>query len=100
MTNSGGVSVSALEEKHMITVLMFLVANGPCRKIDIYDGVSSNPRMPDKLNKLEGLGLITQEMDAVSRSTIVTLTAAGEQVANLLVSIDRCIKGTNKSRAH
>lgn len=99
MTNTRGTSVTALEEKHMISVLIFLAANGSCRKIDIYDNVSSNPRMPDKLNKLEDLGLIIQEMDVISRSTIVTLTNVGEQVANLLVSIDRCIKGTNYARA-
>ena len=49
--------VTAFEEKHMISMLMFLGANGPSRKIDIYEGVSSNPRMPDKLNHLEEIGL-------------------------------------------
>ena len=53
--NSDGVT--AFEEKHMISMLMFLGANGPSRKIDIYEGVSSNPRMPDKLNHLEEIGL-------------------------------------------
>ncbi len=92
-TNDGVVE---LEEKHMISVLMFLGANGPSRKIDIYEGVSSNPRMPDKLNHLESLGLITQEMDGTTRSTIVELTSAGEQVASLFVAIDKCIKGLVK----
>lgn len=99
MTNTEEIGITALEEKHMISVLIFLAANGPSRKIDIYDNVSSNPRMPDKLNKLASMGLITQEMDVVSRSTIVTLTPVGEQVASLLVSIDKCIKGTSRPRA-
>ncbi len=85
--------VTAFEEKHMISILTYLGANGASRKIDIYEGVSSNPRMPDKLNSLEELGLVTQEMDMTSRSTIVTLTPAGEQVASLFVAIDKCIKG-------
>lgn len=89
--------VIAFEEKHMIAMLIFLGANGPSRKIDIYKGVSSNPRMPDKLNHLEELGLVTQEMDMVTRSTIVTLTPAGEQVASLFVAIDKCIKGIQRS---
>ena len=98
--------VTAFEEKHMISMLMFLGANGPSsmflgangpsRKIDIYEGVSSNPRMPDKLNHLEEIGLVTQEMDMVTRSTIVTLTPAGEQVASLFVAIDKCIKGIQR----
>lgn len=98
MTQRNIASVSALEEKHMISILTFLFANGPSRKIDIYDGVSSNPRMPDKLNTLEEMGLVVQEMDPVKRSTIVTLTAAGEQAASLLVAIDKCIKGATHAR--
>ena len=52
--------------------------------------------MPDKLNHLEEIGLVTQEMDMVTRSTIVTLTPAGEQVASLFVAIDKCIKGIQR----
>lgn len=88
--------VIAFEEKHMIATIMYLGANGPSRKIDIYEGVSSNPRMPDKLNHLEEIGLVTQEMDMVTRSTIVTLTPAGEQVASLFVAIDKCIEGIKR----
>ena len=88
--------VIAFEEKHMIAMLMYLGANGPSRKIDIYEGVSSNPRMPDKLNHLEAIGLVTQEMDIVTRSTIVSLTPAGEQVASLFVAIDKCIEGLRR----
>lgn len=94
MRDKDATGVTALEEKHMISILIFLAVNGPSRKIDIYDGVSSNPRMPDKLNLLESIGLITQDLDAVTRSTIVTLTQSGEQVAGLLQSVDKCIKST------
>ena len=97
MARKEGVNgVVAFEEKHMIAMLMYLGANGPSRKIDIYEGVSSNPRMPDKLNHLEEIGLVTQEMDVVTRSTIVTLTPAGEQVASLFVAINNCIKGIQR----
>ncbi len=85
-------SVKNLEEKHMISILIFLLENGAKRKIDIYEGVSSNPRMPDKLNLLEDMGLLTQRMDMITRSTIVELTDQGEQVANLLMAIDKCIR--------
>ena len=88
--------VVAFEEKHMIAMIMYLGANGPSRKIDIYEGVSSNPRMPDKINHLEEIGLVTQEMDMVTHSTIVTLTPAGEQIASLFVAIDKCIEGIKR----
>lgn len=99
MMNKDVASVTALEEKHMISILTFLATRGPSRKIDIYDGVSSNPRMPDKLNLLEEMGLINQEMDVVFRSTIVSLTPRGDQVANLLGQIDKCVKSGGRSRA-
>jgi hypothetical protein len=83
--------VTVFEEKHMISILTFLGSNGPSRKIDIYEGVSSNPRMPDKLNHLEEIGLLTQRTDMSSRSTIVTLTPAGEQIASLFVAIEKCL---------
>ncbi|MDO5861250.1 MAG: hypothetical protein Q4Q58_00330 [Thermoplasmata archaeon] len=98
MNQKDTASVTALEEKHMIAILTFLADNDPSRKIDIYDGVSSNPRMPDKLNLLEEMGLLVQEMDAVTRSTIVSLTPSGEQVASLLVAIDKCVKNANRAR--
>lgn len=83
--------VSVFEEKHMISIMIFLNSNGPSRKIDLYEGVSSNPRMPDKLNHLEEMGLISQKMDMISRSTIVALTPSGEQVASLLIAIEKTL---------
>ncbi|MFT0898267.1 hypothetical protein [Candidatus Methanoprimaticola sp. MG2] len=80
------------EEKHMISIILYLATNGPSRKIDIYEGVSSNPRMPDKLNALESTGLVVQYMDPVSRSTIVNLSDMGSQVADLLMSVDKLIR--------
>lgn len=91
MNSKSTDGVSVFEEKHMISILKYLGSNGPSRKIDIYDNVSSNPRMPDKLNHLEEIGLINQNMDMTSRSTIVSLTLAGEQVASLFVAIDKCL---------
>ncbi len=92
------IGVNLLEEKHLISILTFLSSNGPSRKIDLYERVSENPRMPEKLNLLEEMGLITQVMDIVSRSTIVGLTEAGEQVACMLISADNTIKSLNLPR--
>ena len=50
MQDSEGVRI--FEEKHMISILLFIYENGPSRKMDIYDNVSKNPRMPDKIEKL------------------------------------------------
>lgn len=81
----------------MIAMLVFLAANGPSRKIDIYDGVSSNPRMPDKLNLLEDMGLVQQDMDPVTRATVVSLTESGDEVASLLLVVDKTIRSAPRT---
>lgn len=81
----------------MIAMLVFLAANGPSRKIDIYDGVSSNPRMPDKLNLLEDMGLVQQDMDPVTRATVVSLTESGDEVASLLFAVDKTIRSAPRT---
>ena len=80
------------EEKHLISIMLFLCINGSCRKIDIYDNVTSNPRVPDKLNRLEAMGLITQDKSAGSKSVTVSLTDKGRQIADRLVELDRLVK--------
>ena len=37
------------EEKHVISILMYVAGNPGCKKTDIYDAVSRNPRMPEKI---------------------------------------------------
>ncbi|MGN0098782.1 MAG: hypothetical protein ACI38Y_05610 [Candidatus Methanomethylophilaceae archaeon] len=81
-------AVSALEEKHLIGMLMYLRENGPSRKTDIYDAVSTNPRMTIKVERLEAMGLINTEFNNALRSTVVTLTEEGRQVAEHLASVD------------
>lgn len=97
MREKDPTGVTALEEKHIIAMLVFLAANGPSRKIDIYDGVSSNPRMPDKLNLLEDMGLVQQDMDPVTRATVVSLTESGDEVASLLLAVDKTIRSAPRT---
>ena len=54
--------IKTLESKHMLSILLFLLDNGNCTKMDLYNAVSKNPRMPEKLEELVGLGLITVYM--------------------------------------
>jgi predicted MarR family transcription regulator len=84
--------VLSLEEKHMIAILLFLSINGQCRKIEVYQNVSSNPRIPEKLDRLEAMGLITQTIAKGSRSVTVALTSKGKEVANMLQGVDRIVK--------
>ena len=84
--------IRSLEEKHLIAIMLYLNINPRCKKIEIYENVSSNPRIPDKLNRLESMGLITQQDDSESRSIIIALTDKGADVAEKLAELDRIIR--------
>ena len=80
--------ISSLEEKHLMSMLMYLREKGPSRKTDIYDAVSTNPRRTLKVERLEAMGLISTEYNNALRSTVVTLTEEGRQVAEHLAAVD------------
>ena len=84
---ASGYGAAVLGERHMVSVLLLLRREGPCMKTDIYSGVSTNPRMPEKLDMLEDAGLIVQTPDASTRRVTISLTPAGEEVATLLDEI-------------
>ena len=82
----GGVRV--LEERHAISVMLYLLENNGCRKSDLYRDVSRNPRMPEKLEMMESAGLLMLEpLDGGTHLRIV-LTDVGREVAEALSRID------------
>lgn len=85
-------SVVSLEEKHLISILMYMSINEECKKMDIYNQITSNPRIPEKLDRLDGMGLIKQTHDPNQRSVIISLTPKGKQVTEILKEVDRLIK--------
>lgn len=90
MQDSEGARI--LEEKHMISTLLYLYEHGPSRKMDIYENVSKNPRMPDKLEKLEEYGLVNIIPDTEGRATVViSLSDKGEKTAEILVQLHEMI---------
>ena len=84
--------INELESKHMICILMFLRRNGPSSKTVVYEGVSKNPRMPEKLKGLVRLGLVTVD-DSISPSR-VELTQVGEEVADHLIAVRELLNGS------
>lgn len=91
--DTGAIScASLLEEKHLISILLYLKREGLTRKIDLYNNVSFNPRMPEKIDRLESAGLLEQKTDGYSRSTLLELTEKGRKIAQMLEDIDRSLK--------
>ena len=81
----GCEAIKVLESKHMLSTLLFLLGNGSCTKMELYNGVSKNPRMPEKLEELVGLGLLT--IGTRDRATEVCLTDKGRDVASAIRNI-------------
>lgn len=83
-----------LEDKHSTSIIMLLYICGRKSKTEIYNLVSTNPRMPDKLERLEKNGLITvtRENDAHPRS-MVDLTPLGCTYAKGLCDLEMSVGG-------
>lgn len=78
--------LKVLENKHCIGILLAL-RDGSMTKMELYNRVSKNPRMPDKMADLESIGLLTVTKTD-SRADCVALTDKGSEVADMLVQID------------
>lgn len=83
------------EEKHVISILMYVAGNPGCKKTDIYNAVSRNPRMPEKIEILESMGLMTHE--TINRSSFYKLTAGGNNIAKLLSAVSNEISNMDSA---
>lgn len=79
--------VKYLEEKHVISSLLYIRDHPGCKKSELYVSVSKNPRMPHKLNLLESMGLINLEIRGDSTATFLYLTPKGVEVAEYLNNV-------------
>ena len=82
--------IDVLDSRHIMSVILFLHENGPSRRVDIYENVSRNSNMPDKLEALMESGIIL-EIPTVAGITLA-LTDSGRAVANMLLSIESVLK--------
>lgn len=96
-TTAGGVTGPSrmvfLEEKHMLSILLFLMDNDGCIKSQFYESISCGIRMPEKLDKLEDAGLIVQDYGGPYRSVRIRLTELWRGVCRELAVIDGMLVG-------
>ncbi len=76
--------VLMFERKHMIAILLFVHDNGGCTRMELYNGVANNDRMPDKLALLEEKGLIVQKEVPISHAMRIDMTEKGERMVALI----------------
>ena len=82
--------ICVLDTRHTMGIILFLHENGPSRKVDIYENVSRNANMPDKLEALMDTGII--EATPSVNGVTLALTDSGTAVANMLLSIESVLK--------
>lgn len=84
------MATKVLENTHSIAIMIYLLENPGCKKTQLYRAISSNSRMPDKLNELEDAGLVTQTcVDGLSVS--LNLTDLGFDVASRLEDVEQML---------
>lgn len=82
-----------LEERNMITFLLYLLDHDGCRKTDLYRYVNGCPRGSEKMAKLEASGLI--ELEVIHQKAVfVHLTEKGRDVAERLAGIRDVLDGS------
>lgn len=79
-----------MQEKHVLSIVLYLAENGPSRKSDIYGAVSRGTRMPDKLECLERTGIV-QISNKDGHRFLISLTEKGEKVGELISEIKEMI---------
>lgn len=81
---------SIFEQVYMVSIMLYLLENDNCKKIELYKNVSDNPRMPDKLDKLKEKDIISYVQDG--RSTRLCLTGLGRQLAEHFKEMDQLMR--------
>lgn len=81
------------EEKHVMHMLIFIGQHPSCMKTEIYDAVSHNPRMLEKLEKLENAGLVVKIDD--DKCTRYGLSPMGFHMAKLITEASKVFDHPN-----
>ena len=86
--------IRVLEERNMISFLLYLLEHDGCRKTDLYKAVHGCPRGSEKVARLEACGLL--ELDVIHQKAVfVHLTEKGRDVAERLAGIRDVLNGSS-----
>ena len=81
-------SINVLNEKHSMSILLYVYRHDGCMKTEMYSGVGGKHRMPEKVQALDDAGLLKQD---VARITRIYITDPGKQVASKLAEIEEIL---------
>jgi DNA-binding HxlR family transcriptional regulator len=80
------------DERNIVNILLYIYICGPRTRTELYKNVSTNPRMPQKLELLENMRLIKYTTRPPNRREI-DLTDLGKKYANSLCQMERLSGG-------
>jgi len=82
-----------LSEKNTVAIIIYLYMFGPNNRSTIYKNISTNPRMPIKLDRLMDYGIIKPSDGNSSSYTTLELTDRGRKFAEMLCTMERIAGG-------
>lgn len=82
-----------LEEKHMLSILLYLDRMSPVMKSDIYNDISRASTMSAKLDDLRDLGLVEFFSTVRASTNVIVITDKGREVAAIIKDIVNIIDG-------
>ncbi|AMK13877.1 hypothetical protein AUP07_0830 [methanogenic archaeon mixed culture ISO4-G1] len=85
---------SILSEKNVASILVYLYVFGPKTRSELYKSVSSNPRMPVKLQMLSDYGLIKEGDKNYGMVKTVELSDIGKKYAGYLCDMEKLLGGS------
>lgn len=81
--------IYCLDSKHTMAMILYLDEAGPSRRMDIYEHVSRNMNMPEKIDLLLDRGVLSET--ATPEGMKLSLTDAGIRIAGYLRGIESCL---------
>ena len=81
--------IDLIDNRNMMSVLLYLLENGQCNRTSIYNSISRNSNMPQRLDRMVDLGLLTSS--ASIHGIFMDLTERGRYIAEHLVLIERAL---------
>ena len=81
-----GRPIDKLDYKHMMSMILYLKYNAPCRRTNIYHDVSNCYSSPTKISSLIDMGFVEEMGDSFLKLTDSGLVLAGhlEEIESLL----------------
>lgn len=84
------VGLQMLNGRYSTDILLYVYRHEGCIKTELYSGLGSKARLPEKIRKLDDAGLLRQDVD---RSTHLYTTDKGRMVASKLAEIEGILEG-------